>query len=479
MATTAAPSIPTIPAETIPPSAEPNGVPELNGGDDKEEWLVRCRCESAKPLAALLGCLPKIIDSDARLQPVTVFCSPSALTFHILSSAKQTQASVDINVGLFTDYQLATGGGDGGEDWQAGGAFCVNLTTVLECLSVLGTHNLEHTKLSLAYHAQQELLRMELLDESGLLSTITIPGMVAEEEDLSNSLALAFRSSPIAARFIVKSSLLKHVVGELELVSGADHGTVSLGPQGLEIAAVGHWGECVVSIPAKGDHVVVPVDVKKITAPRNYPMHALLGSMRGLDLAEETCITINDQGMMAIQHQVLERQVGDGSPHFVDVIMVALKEDEEDGEDPSRSGQVPSQHVSPSQSRGSVASRTYLSATDRSSRYTADGDDEDDDEESHVLSSSAAPLFGSLVDDSTTTTSPRRKRRVTSSQRRRVASAEESESSESENASVNLLASSEDEDMEETEPLDVTAGVSRRRDRDRSSSPELVYGRQH
>lgn len=39
---------------------------------------------------------------------------------------------------------------------------------------------------------------------------------------------------------------------------------------------------------------------------RSYPINSLLQGMRGLDIANETCISINENGMVAIQHQVLD-----------------------------------------------------------------------------------------------------------------------------------------------------------------------------
>jgi hypothetical protein len=39
---------------------------------------------------------------------------------------------------------------------------------------------------------------------------------------------------------------------------------------------------------------------------RSYPLRSLLQGMRGLDIAHETCISLNENGMIAIQHQVLD-----------------------------------------------------------------------------------------------------------------------------------------------------------------------------
>lgn len=445
-------------------------------GEQADEILVSCRCESAKTVATLLQCLRHVAtggtgsvehhpsasratnehafasqtkrSSSSKfgtgggtathqpLQPVTVFCSPSCLTFHMYGTAKQCQASVDLQVSLFSHYQVAQahptndegGGGTVVEDWQAGGEFCVNLTKVLECLHVLGghhhgaaasTHALDKTQLSFTYNASSEVFRLELLDrDSGIMITAAIPGMIPPEDDLGTSLALAFRSSPVASRMIVKSDTLKEIVQELELVSGATQGTVSLSPNGLELAAVGHLGECLVSIPCQGDHIVSLElgDASVPAKPRTFPLHSLLASMSGLDIAQETCITINTAGMMAIQHQVVDPALG-GNPSFVDFILCCMEDDENDEEEEegdehssqqSQSQTQTSNHLPPAPSEVElVERRTRNDPTTRGTAAYSDGDDstEDGGEERGLSIRPSIPLFGSLVTGTRSTAS--------------------------------------------------------------------------
>jgi hypothetical protein len=515
--------------------------------DNADEWLVSCRCESAKAFSTLLSCLRHTSSrytahvsegmmegkqkKSSSIQPVTVFCSPSSLTFHAHNMSKQLQASVDMPVGLFSQYRVAQADASDNNkeaavpDWQAGGEFCINLTTLLECLQVLlGTqqNNQHPTILCFSYNISLELFKLELLQQdSGVLLTAAIPGMVTpEHEGSGDSLAHAFRSSPNAARIILKSDVLRDFVQELESVSGATNVTVVLGSNkgGLEMATVGSWSEVLVSIPAKGSHVVSWEPPSTASPPiRTYSLKALLGSMRGLDIAEETCITVNSNGMMAIQHQVINRDVGDNSPCFVDFIMCCLEHEDDDDEandEASRAmnGSVASQSRW-SQSQGydrsaaaSVATQSQAATSVRSRRSAkgrSSADDSDSDEgESHMLSTSAAPLFGSVVDDASSHTPDTRSTTSSRKARKIVVSAARQENKTSRNqhrhkktdsdddASVhsrNLLASSSsdtgDSSEDETQPLDVTAMAStpaRRFDREAEcSSPELVYGRHH
>lgn len=175
-------------------------------------------------------------------------------------------------------------------------------------------------KLTLSYNLSQEMFKVELTDDAGVLLTAGISGMQPPEDDTGESLALAMRSSPVAARIIIRSDTLREILVEVESVGGAKVGTVSLNSKSLDIAVVGDLSECLVSIPCRGDHVVSLDCPSSSSAEYNFPLHSLLGSLRGLEIAEETCITINKNGMMAIQHQVVDATTGDGAPSFVDFV---------------------------------------------------------------------------------------------------------------------------------------------------------------
>jgi hypothetical protein len=144
---------------------------------EDEEWLVYCRCESAKRFATLLSCLRHafhhpgdavkesltrgggdnqhkstlwmtpsahrrsqassnaVAPLTAAMQPVTVFCSPSALTFHVTGKSKQVQASVEMQSVMFSEYRVAQPSDTTvTEGWQAGGEVRIQLTVVNVCI---------------------------------------------------------------------------------------------------------------------------------------------------------------------------------------------------------------------------------------------------------------------------------------------------------------------------------------------------------
>jgi len=228
---------------------------------------------------------------------------------------------------------------------------------------VLGTSNLDKTSLSLSYDRSDAIFKIELFEDensmmqhnggSSLLSTCAIPGMAVPDEDDgsdneapygSSSLAIAFRNSPVLARAIVSSSYLKPAIHELIDLPGASCCTIGLSPEGIEMGAVGINGECLVSLPStRAAHLMghnsrdeTPAFISLECNPpklhaRSYPLHSFVQGMRGLEVANETCISMNELGMIAIQHQVLDK-VGKGEPNFVDFIMGSIQEDDEDTE---------------------------------------------------------------------------------------------------------------------------------------------------
>ena len=493
-------------------------VDENNDDDDDDEnddeYLVSCRCESAKVISTLLSCLRNVAtastghggggggsrignhtslvsstqnvsstysvrssrrshhhsntaSSSSSLQPVTVYCSATNMTFHICSTSKQIQASVDIPANLFSDYSVATTTTSGGTDEgttthnnnnnTTGGEFCINLVTLLECLHCLGTQNLETTKLCFSYNTTQELFKLELLEElSGILSTASIPGMLSPYEDEDDddgmnhihqnhtngrrlySLAHAFRQSEKYVRLIIQSDSLNELMTELDYIAGGTMAQVTLehDHQALRIRVVGYLGECQIVLPTRGSHIIsleAPDTNEHDVVPPTwtYPLHAFMESMRGLEIADETCITINMAGMMAIQHQVIQHDqqtTEDVAPSFVDFILCCMVEDDNDDDEEEEEddhvrnpttvihsdGRIQNDRgvatTRPTKrnttSRARIVSQTkpsYLDDNDNNNNSDSDSDNVPNDtasgSKSHItpLSASGARLFGSLA----------------------------------------------------------------------------------
>jgi hypothetical protein len=503
-----------------PHSPDSSSTPRDSSADDEaeDEYLLSCQCESTRVISTLLKCL--IMDKgrhgggnntstststastsiSKKLLPVTVVCHPTSLTFHVQGAAKTSHASVDLQAGLFMEYRVKQV-----PQGQPAPSFSVNLLSILECLHVLGTHHLERCKVGLAYNDTQEILHIELLmDDASVLSKAAVPGLYLGDNNNSNddmtSLAAAFTASPLQARLLVQSEYLKDALQELEPYNIKDPSTrctVAISKQnGLELGVVGHACEVVLSLLPPASNVpqyndsdnnnavgtascLLSLDCHTTSCAATFPLHLFWLGMRGLDIAQETCISINRNNMIAIQHQVVDTTtegVGDGSANFVDFLLLPLRDDDDDEEEERENvrpvgmrqgglmtGNNKSQQESPTQHYGDP----YKSSSDS-------------EVEQERPISSAAPLFGTVVPADSTTAAANHQERGRAVRRRRRAPAAPAASMEEEMERRNSSSSSEDENGS----LDVASAHhhrrrgrrSRRRDNDPPSSPELVYG---
>jgi hypothetical protein len=531
-------------------------IPNAGPPTENDDFVVACRCESPRAVVTLLQCLKDVAgggekeQSSSRstqprrrqrsmIQPVTVYATPQGMTFHVYGSSKQSQASIDMPASLFSEYKCNEG------------EFCVNLTTLLECFTVLMSadhsthhnhnnhhphhnnhprhhnnhhhHHCKNSTLFLTYHLSTELLRVEL-DHQGFLCTAAIPGMVPPEEE--GGMTSAFSTSPVVARILLSSQLIRDVLPELEWVAGTTTATVRISQQsGLELATIGHSSQCLIQIQDTTGRGIISNECDH-QVQHAFPFTTLLQAFAGLELAHETCVSINQQGIMAIQHQVF---VDDSeTPTFCDFLLTSLQEDDEDEDENGNGNATPSQaqswhhqqqqqqqqqdwpstavtktqeshvdHVSSSQSSllPTQESRNYSpkartarhSSPTRTSHAIQDDADsgnnkDSDDEESiiHQTSAVSAPLFGT-VGAVRNTPSQRRRRRTR--QRRSIPSS----AAESPNGSVDLLQSDNDnqndDDSDQTDdrpsPSSPIQQRSNQKDDDERScsSPELVYGK--
>ncbi|KAL7540227.1 hypothetical protein ACHAWF_006623 [Thalassiosira exigua] len=419
-------------------------------GDDGQDLLFSCQCDSARTVATLLSCLRRVVTAGAspssrgpllggggghrmgtqsssaaasalaasgetpgRIQHATVYAGPGGLTFHVSHGmARQSQCSVDLPRGLFREYFVGEeevwleedeGDDDNDEPSQEGGGrkeivqggeFGVNLTTVLECFSVLSKNrdamtktvaggssggpggeyaSLSRVPLCMSYDRGTATFHLEFLEGGdaassggGCLVTCEVPGVAVADDvdegpvDVAGGvrggagLAAAFRSSPLASRAILRSDALREAVTELYDVPGASIVTVSLTAKGLELGAAGPRGEAWVDVPySRGqrggmyvglecydrEETGIALSPDDKNAARSYPLGAFLSGMRGLDIGVETCVSVNRRGMMAIQHQIARdgwyeasEDGGKGKvrPSFVDFIMTCMEDDEEE-----------------------------------------------------------------------------------------------------------------------------------------------------
>jgi hypothetical protein len=544
-------------AATTPNEPNSNANPDNNNNNHQhhpeKDYIVSCRCESARSIVTLLECLrdvtfgsgsgsasERIIHSSTQttagasqsfgatthkrrraktLQPVTVFCSPQqGLTFQVFGSSKQSQASLDMPVTLFSSF-----------DCPEEAEFCVNLSTLLECLKLVDVHPKSQFSLTFTYHLSTEVLRLEL-DDAGFLCTAAVPGMMPpDDEGDAMGMAATFGTSTIVARMLLDSALLKdHILPELEWVPGATAVTISMSEGCLELATIGHSSQCSTRIESanhsfRGGGGGGIGGILQCQCPtrvqHTFPLPSLLQAFKGLELAQETCLSVNEQGILAIQHQVLPSEDtttninAESAPTFLDFILVSLT-DEDDEDDfsqtqsqsqsqvwPTTGTMMTSQGDDEEQQSLSMTQTTAANSNNRKQQHSIDlddrsttdseggnygrGDDDDGGDDDDDAPSAVAPLFDTvpLTMASASGTSPHRRRR-----HRRNSGTSSTQQSVSNQNHHPLEDTQEEEDQEHSKARvphqlhqrhalsQETTDNEEEEERQYCSSPELVYG---
>ena len=399
-------------AETTAHTSQQTGSQNHTVEEEGENHLLfSCQCDSAGAIGTLLACLRRVLSKSStggsgtaptqftatqttgyggasKLQHATVYAGPNGLTFHCVQGlAKQSQCSVDLHKGLFREYfvgeeevwmesddESSSHGVMNREEGSQktmraketiqGGEFGINLTTVLECFSVLSKNHkpkstsnnpisskvggefasLNNVPLCMSYDRDSAIFHLEFLDENagagGCLVTCEVPGVAVDENGDQSGLASAFRSNPLLGRAILYSDALSAAVAELNDVPGASVVEVTLAKTGIKLGAIGPRSEVWVTVPYHPRQGTAGMYVglecyysEQNSMTRKYPLSSFLTGMRGLEIGCETCISVNATGMMAIQHQVSREDDNHGvRPSFVDFIMTCM-EDEVDEHD--------------------------------------------------------------------------------------------------------------------------------------------------
>jgi hypothetical protein len=513
--------------------------------DENDDILFSCRCESARVINMLLACLQHVSPSSSfthgqsnagmtqnvdrprrgqdKAQYATVIVSENAVSFYVYGFGKQSQAMVDLHAGLFTEFYVSeiqvpadeicanpSPSSPGDMRTIYGGDFGINLTTVLNCLNVLGTTALDRTKICFTYDRRMAIFKIELLEEGlngngsnnmggSILSTCAIPGMCAPEEEGDDAdgtltqgrtaLTVAYRSSPIVARAVLKSDFLGVVMNELNDVPGAVSATLSLSPTGIELSTIGHTTECHISLPYQGNHPQFFLNLEckpQKMHSQSYPLHSVLTAMKGLDIGQETCISMNAIGMIAIQHQIVD-PITNKEPCYVDFIMGCLEDelDLADNDDDHRN--MNHQRFDYSQSERSIVDKDKQSHQDlRENKNKRNIDDSDcsctEEEEDTYRESQRSPskgLFGAVAEfgkGDTTKGQKRIGRRAKRSSTTHEDFENEGNKGETESLEDGHFLQEDSQGDVEVSFFDVVSRQSGRRSCHVPTSPRLMYG---
>ena len=193
--------------------------------------------------------------------------------------------------------------------------FKVNLSTFLDCLHVYGSGNLHVTTLDISYSPESGLLRL-MLTEAGILTECELTTIDAGEE---LDFPAVFRQYPIVNRAVIQSDHLKEAFLEFNDLQGAATVSVLMTPSApyFRLSAAGSMGSCTVDFP-KGSESFVSFHCDA-TQECDYHLSLVQLAVRPLSNSQQTFIRINDQGMLCLNHKIVNNE---GNACFVSFIIM-------------------------------------------------------------------------------------------------------------------------------------------------------------
>jgi hypothetical protein len=266
------------------------------------------RLDSAKAFTAAL--------SSLSTKKEALFCevsaSPEQLVFTV-SSTSTTEALFSLPNDVFEEYEVD----------RASVRFAVNLNSVLDCLQIFGTSS-GTVSVTMSYSEVECLFKL-CLEEAGVITMCELPTLYEGSEGSSRGIALAYKASQEACSLIFKSEGLREALSDLLDVSGAASVKVELlseqGARLLRMTSEGSAGSCSLDFPEDSS-----VFVAFETQSQGY-WHFAIGpftlGMRGLHFARETCLRLNVEGILCLQHQVTVVESGERTG-YIDFLLQPL-----------------------------------------------------------------------------------------------------------------------------------------------------------
>mmetsp|Transcript_2189 Transcript_2189/g.5047 ORF Transcript_2189/g.5047 Transcript_2189/m.5047 type:complete len:360 (-) Transcript_2189:109-1188(-) len=273
----------------------------------------------------------KGISNGKKDQHANCEIDAQGLQFVVTDKSLAAQGLASLSSKLFEVWDLCG---------NASMSFRINLTVLLQCLGLLGKE-LTDTMLKLTYYDEEEYFNLHLLegrvvteckirtlfDESRPDGPVELDNETTSQrtETSTRSRARAdfqanFRNFPTVNRMIVKSSQLRDAFAELGELAGAATVSVLMSPQKpfFRLSADGQLASCSVDFP-QGDESFSSMKCEEHKVC-TYRASLVQLAGRALQFADKTCLRMNKQGTLALQHLLVQN---DGVKSYVEFYILS------------------------------------------------------------------------------------------------------------------------------------------------------------
>lgn len=244
-------------------------------------------------------------------ESATVFASSMGFKVTVEDS-KCVQANAFIQEALFHEFLMK-------EDQIT---FKINLTVLLECLTIFGGTPGESTSLKMCYAGYGCPLIL-VLEEDGVLTDCSIKTLEPDE-----ILDFNFCSTNVINKIIMKSECLKEAFSELDMTSDILQFLMSPDPPHFRLSTFGNAGSTHSDFPKESDMMESFQCTQ--TQTNRYKISLLKPSVKALALSTRVSIRTDNRGFLSLQFMIKNE---DGQVCFVE-FYCAPDEDVDEGPEP-------------------------------------------------------------------------------------------------------------------------------------------------
>lgn len=250
--------------------------------DQDSQFILVAKIDNARNVSTIL----KAIHSKDR-EIATVFASDNGLKVTV-ETAKCIQANAFLQSEIFQEYQLL----------ENNISFQINLTILLECLSIFGsnTAGAAAPALKMCYGGYGTPL-MLLLEELGVVTDCSIKTLEPDE-----TLDFNFCSANVVNKIIMKSECLTDAFQELDMTSEVLEILMSPDKPYLRLSTFGHCGTTFSDFPKESD--MVESFQCTTTQTNRYKLSLIKPSVKALAVSSKVSMRTDHRGFLSLQYMI-------------------------------------------------------------------------------------------------------------------------------------------------------------------------------
>uniref|UniRef100_A0A6B2F719 Cell cycle checkpoint protein RAD1 n=1 Tax=Bothriechis nubestris TaxID=1766655 RepID=A0A6B2F719_9SAUR len=226
------------------------------------------------------------------------FTSSNGLKFTV-ENAKSLQANAFIQAGIFQEFVVR----------EESVMFRINLSVLLDCLTIFGTNSLPGTQTALRMCYQGYGYPLTLyLEEGGVVTVCKIKTQEPEE-----ILDFDFCSTNVVNKIILQSEGLREAFSELDMTSEVLQITMSPDKPYFRLSTFGNAGSTHLDYPKDSD--LIEAFHCNETQTNRYKISLLKPSIKALALSCKVSIRTDNRGFLSLQYMIRNE---DGEICFVE-----------------------------------------------------------------------------------------------------------------------------------------------------------------